>query len=57
MAGRKSASPNLNLNLNVRGLKQSATLAIDEKSAQLMRDGHKVYRFGLGLSPFPVPLR
>lgn len=55
MAGRKSASPNVNLNLNVRGLKQSATLAINEKSAQLMRDGHKVYRFGLGQSPFPVP--
>lgn len=52
---RKSASPDINLNLNVRGLKQSATLAINERSAQLMREGRKVYRFGLGQSPFPVP--
>lgn len=55
MATRKLASPHVNLNLNVRGLKQSATLAINEKSAQLMREGKQVFRFGLGQSPFPVP--
>lgn len=55
MARRKAASPDVNLNLNVRGLKQSATLAINEKSAQLMREGKRVFRFGLGQSPFPVP--
>lgn len=55
MVKRKTASPDVNLNLNVRGLKQSATLAINEKSAQLIREGRKVYRFGLGQSPFPVP--
>lgn len=55
MTARKRVSPNINLNLNVRGLKQSATLTINEKSAHLMREGKKVFRFGLGQSPFPVP--
>ncbi|MDY0078102.1 MAG: aminotransferase class I/II-fold pyridoxal phosphate-dependent enzyme [Bacteroidales bacterium] len=45
----------VNLNLNVRGLSQSATLAINEKSKQLIQAGRKVYKFGLGQSPFPVP--
>jgi aspartate aminotransferase len=43
------------LNLNVRGLKTSATLAINEMSRQLLKEGKEVYRFGLGQSPFPVP--
>ncbi len=55
MAQRKPTSPDVNLNLNVRGLKQSATLAINERSAQLIREGRRVFRFGLGQSPFPVP--
>ncbi|MGB0592035.1 MAG: pyridoxal phosphate-dependent aminotransferase [Myxococcota bacterium] len=37
------------------GLPKSATLAINERSAALQRDGRLVYRFGLGQSPFPVP--
>lgn len=55
MPPRKPNSPDVHLNLNVRGLKQSATLAINEKSAQLIREGKQVFRFGLGQSPFPVP--
>jgi aspartate aminotransferase len=43
------------INLNVRGLPVSATLAINEKSLELRRSGRKVYRLGLGQSPFPVP--
>ncbi|MFU8860963.1 MAG: pyridoxal phosphate-dependent aminotransferase [Cyclonatronaceae bacterium] len=43
------------INLNVRGLPVSATLAINEKSAELRRSGKKIYRLGLGQSPFPVP--
>jgi aspartate aminotransferase len=43
------------LNLNVRGLKQSSTLAINETSAALKAQGRHVYRLGLGQSPFPVP--
>ena len=55
MATRKKSPPDVNLNLNVRGLKQSATLAINERSAQMAHEGHKVYKLGLGQSPFPVP--
>jgi aspartate aminotransferase len=47
----------INLNLNVRGLAPSATLAINEKSIELQQKGRKVYRLGLGQSPFPVPER
>ncbi len=47
----------INLNLNVRGLGPSATLAINEKSEELERQGKLVYRLGLGQSPFPVPER
>ncbi|MBW6460402.1 MAG: hypothetical protein K0B08_07485, partial [Bacteroidales bacterium] len=45
----------VHLNLNVRGLAPSSTLAINEKSNELVREGRKVFRFGLGQSPFPVP--
>ncbi len=40
---------------NILKLKPSATLAINETSKQLIKDGKKVYRFGFGQSPFPVP--
>jgi aspartate aminotransferase len=45
----------VHLNLNVRGLPPSATLAINERSALLGRNGRTIYRLGLGQSPFPVP--
>ncbi len=45
----------IDLNLNIRGLKKSATLAINEQSRQLQQAGKKVYRLGFGQSPFPVP--
>ena len=40
---------------NLINLKPSATLAINEKSKKLIAKGKKVYRFGFGQSPFPVP--
>jgi len=43
------------LNLNIRGIGQSPTLAINELSKQLQAKGKHVYRMGLGQSPFPVP--
>jgi aspartate aminotransferase len=43
------------LNLNIRGIGQSPTLAINELSKQLRAKGKQVYRMGLGQSPFPVP--
>lgn len=45
----------INLNLNIRGLEPSATLAINERSRQLISEGKEVFRLGLGQSPFPVP--
>lgn len=45
----------IHLNLNVRGLKPSATLAINEKSKKLQDEGREIFRLGLGQSPFPVP--
>ncbi len=47
----------VNLNLNVRGLAPSSTLAINEQSNELLRQGNNVYKLGLGQSPFPVPER
>jgi len=46
---------NVHLNLNVRGLATSATLAVNELSERLSQDGREVFRLGLGQSPFPVP--
>ena len=36
-------------------LKPSATLAINEESNRLKKSGKKVYKFGFGQSPFPIP--
>ncbi len=51
----KSGLPDVQLNLNVRGTPLSATLAINELSAELEAAGRSVLRLGLGQSPFPVP--
>ena len=54
-AANLAYSPSVNLNLNVRGLSPSATLAINERSYQLAAEGREVFKLGLGQSPFPVP--
>ncbi len=36
-------------------LKPSATLAINEESNRLEKSGKKIFRFGFGQSPFPIP--
>jgi aspartate aminotransferase len=46
----------VSLNLNVRGLNHSATLAINDLSNELRSNGKPVFRAGLGQSPFPVPV-
>ncbi len=48
-------SKQVSLNLNVRGLPQSATIAINDRSKRLQQEGRTIYRLGLGQSPFPVP--
>ena len=39
----------------IDNLKPSATLAINEESNKLKKDGKKIYKFGFGQSPFPIP--
>lgn len=46
----------VSLNMNVRGLGQSSTLAINEVSKKRGEENKEVYRLGLGQSPFPVPV-
>lgn len=48
-------APDVHLNLNVRGLSPSATMAIQELSNRLRSQGRRIFRLGLGQSPFPVP--
>ena len=36
-------------------LKESSTLVINERSKELISQGKKVFQFGFGQSPFPVP--
>ena len=40
---------------NILKLKPSSTLVINEKCKELISQGKKVYQFGFGQSPFPVP--
>ena len=40
---------------NILRLKDSSTLAINEKSKNLIKSGKKIYRFGFGQSPFQIP--
>ena len=48
--------PSVNLNLNVRGLPASATLAINELTAELLKAGKDIIKLGLGSrsSRFPM---
>ena len=40
---------------NILKLKESSTLAINEKSQKLVQSGKKIYKFGFGQSPFQIP--
>ena len=44
MQNKKKYIPNVNLNLNVRGLLQSATLRINQVSEDLRKQGMIVFR-------------
>ncbi len=55
MASSRHRTPDVNLNLNVRGMPLSATLAINEMCARMHAERKEVMRLGLGQSPFPVP--
>jgi aspartate aminotransferase len=46
---------NQKLHSHLQSLEKSATLAINERSAEMADAGQTIYRFGFGQSPFPVP--
>ena len=46
---------NKNIKEQISKLKPSATLAINEESNRLQKEGKKIYKFGFGQSPFPIP--
>eukprot|EP01080_Neovahlkampfia_damariscottae_P012609 gene12609-6514_t len=45
----------LSFNPRIMNLKSSPTLEINEQSLKLQQKGKKVFKFGFGQSPFPVP--
>ena len=40
---------------HISKIENSATLVINERSKNLITQGKKIYKFGFGQSPFPVP--
>ena len=44
-----------NIKKNLNNIKSSSTLAINETSNMLQKNGKEIFKFGLGQSPFPVP--
>lgn len=54
-ASPSQRAPSVQINLNIRGLKPSPTVAINERSNDLLAQGREVFKLGLGQSPFPVP--
>jgi aspartate aminotransferase len=52
---RSFTAPEVHINLNVRGMRPSATVAINEHCNRLLAEGREIYKLGLGQSPFPVP--
>ena len=36
-------------------MKESSTLAINERSKKLIKEGKKIFKFGFGQSPFHIP--
>jgi aspartate aminotransferase len=55
VSSAEAALPDVNLNLSVRGMAPSATLAIQARCNELAAERREVFRLGLGQSPFPVP--
>ena len=45
----------IHLEARMQNVRKSATIAINERSNALLRQGRQIYKLGLGQSPFPVP--
>lgn len=54
-ASALEAALDFHLEERVRGLEPSATVAINDRSNELRRSGTRIFKLGLGQSPFPVP--
>jgi aspartate aminotransferase len=50
-----SLSPLVHINLNIRGMKPSSTVAMNERCDEMLSAGRRIFKLGLGQSPFPVP--
>lgn len=55
MDSSRPRAPDVHLNLRIRGMPPSATVAVNELCDSLRRQGRRVFKLGLGQSPFPVP--
>ena len=55
MQSPRDDAPEIWLNERVTGLTPSATVAINDRSNELIAQGRKIFKLGLGQSPFPVP--
>lgn len=55
MSGTEDCVVEEHLNENLRGLTPSATVAINDRSNLFRGQGKKIFKLGLGRSPFPVP--
>ena len=54
-ASKSLPAPPVQINLNIRGMKPSPTVAINERCNAMLAEGREVFKLGLGQSPFPVP--
>ncbi len=50
-----SLSPGVHINLNIRGMKPSSRVAMNERCNEMLSAGRRIFKLGLGQSPFPVP--
>ena len=44
-----------NIKKYLSNIKTSSTLAINETSKKIEKEGKEIFKFGLGQSPFPIP--
>ncbi len=45
----------VSLDIHIRDVSMSPTMHINDRCKRIQKDGKKIYNFGLGQSPFPVP--
>ena len=55
MQRSRDDAPEIRLNERVAGLTPSATVALNDRSNELIAQGRQIFKLGLGQSPFPVP--